>query len=165
MTKTVKQNQIIRNMVEKGYTNTQIVNALGVSRQAVHSARYHVNRKRGIAGLPLVRNADAKAKNTGIASVSKPVGRPSYIPPEFDLIDRTEKKKANNRRKGQLKRWARERQDREAREAMEGKLRSLGAWKQMGMSTGNTSLLETIVTLQPKHRSLWQRIKGFFVGA
>ena len=154
MTKTVKQNQIIRNMVEKGYTNTQIVNALGVNRQSVHNARYYVNKKRGIAGLPIMRNADAKAKNTGIASVSKPpVSRPSYIPPEFDLIERPAKKKSNKRRNAQLTRQRRERAEREALSAQ--------SWKQMAISTGNTSLLEAIATYKKSFDALPQ---GWFKG-
>jgi len=144
MTKRISRSALARELLTQGkLTTAQIAKRTGLSKQTIYTVRWKMANKQGLGAIK--PTTPAVGKGTGIATA---------IPLEFEIIDRP-KKKSNNRRNAQLKRWARERQAREAREAMEGKLRGLG--RPAPVSYG-------VFYQQPKP-SLWQRIKGFFVGA
>lgn len=125
--KTTSRSALARELLTQGAKPKDVARRTGLSIQTVYTVRWKMANKQGLGAI---KPATPKAQKTGIAA----------IPPEFDLIDRSARKKqANNRRNAQLARYARERQQREMR--------------------------DIISTLQPKRQSIWQRIKGFFVGA
>lgn len=145
MSKRVSKAQRAKNLIAKGYSNKYIFEHFPyIPKQAVYTARWLANKEKGLASLP---KPEPVASGTGItSSVPRAV-----IPLEFEIIDRPEDKKvvkaSNNRRNAQLKRWAREREQREqqAREAIH---------------TYGLSLRK-----DPAPPTLWQKIKSFFVGA
>lgn len=145
MSKRVSKLQRAKNLVSKGYSNKYIFEHFPyLPKHTVYNARWMLNKEKGIASLP---KPEAVASGTGITS-SAPR---AVIPLEFEIIDRPKEKKvvkaSNNRRKAQLKRWAREREQREqqAREAIHI----------YGLS----------LRKDPAPPTLWQKIKSFFVGA
>lgn len=145
MSKRVSKLQRAKNLVKQGYSNKYIFeNYPKISRQTVYNARWMLNKEKGLASLP---KPEPVASGTGITS--------SAIPLEFEIIDRPENKKSvkasNNRRKAQLKRWARERQLKDAASL---------ASTPSGFIARGLSIREV-----PPSPTLWQKIKSFFVGA
>ena len=146
MTKRISRSALARELIKQGVKPTDVARRTGLSKQTIYTIKWKMANKQGLGAIK--PNTPAVGQGTGIAA--------SAIPLEFEIIDRP--KKSNNRRKGQLKRWARERQAREAREAMEGKLRSLG--RPAPVNYGH--FYQDVKITRP---SLWQRVKAFFVGA
>lgn len=109
-------------------TPKAIAKRTGLTQQTIYTIKWKMANKQGLGAIkPQTPTAGA---GTGITSVPR-----AAVPLEFEIIDRPKaKKKSNNRRQGQLKRWAREREER----------------------------MVMVYTPPP---TLWQRIKGFFVGA
>lgn len=146
MTKRISRRQRAINLINKGYSNKYIFEHFPyISKSTVYNARWSINKKKGLASLP---KPEPVATGTGIAA--------SAIPLEFEIIDRPAKKQSNARRNAQLARRRRERLEREAREAMENKLINLYPRENFG------NFYPDVVRTKP---TLWQRIKGFFVGA
>ena len=127
--KTTSRSALARELLTKGFPPKAVAKRTGLSIQTIYTVKWKMANKQGLGAIK--PQTPAVGQRTGIASV----------PPEFaTTIDRT-KKKSNNRRNAQLKRWARERAERE-----------------------RNTMTEIIATLQPKP-TLWQKIKAFFVGA
>ena len=148
MSKRVSKAQRAKNLVAKGYSNKYIFEHFPyVPKQAVYTARWLANKEKGLATLP---KPEAVGQGTGITSSATTL--------DFEIIDHPNDKHvvkaSNKRRNAQLARRNRERLEREAREAMENKLINL-------YPRGNFG----ITYQQPLKPTLWQRIKGFFVGA
>ena len=128
--KTRSRSALARELITEGKLSAQtIAKRTGLSIKTIYSTKWKMAQKQGLGAIKPQTPTPSK---TGIAA----------IPPEFaTTIDRT-KKKSNNRRNAQLKRWAREREQREQR-----------------------VIDDIIITLAPKRQTVWQRIKGFFCGA
>ena len=128
--KTRSRSALARELLKEGKLSAHaIAKRTGLSVKTIYSTRWKMAQKQGLGAIKPQTPPQSK---TGIAA----------IPPEFaTTIDRT-KKKSNNRRNAQLKRWAREREQREQR-----------------------VIDDIIITLAPKRQTVWQRIKGFFCGA
>ena len=120
-----------RALIEQGLSNKEIARRTGLSINTIYTIKWKMDRKKGLGAIK--PTTPPVGKGTGIATAIPKAA----IPLEFEIIDRP-KKKSNNRRNAQLKRWARERAERER-----------------GLE------------IYPIHRnhlkpSLWQRIKAFF---
>ena len=137
--KPTTRSALARELISQGKLSPKaIAKRTGLSQQTIYTLKWKMANKQGLGAIK--PTTPPVAQGTGITSVPR-----AAIPLEFEIIDRPKaKKKSNNRRNAQLKRWAREREAR-------------GAVLRHGF-------LNAIVTLQPKP-TLWQRIKGFFVGA
>lgn len=149
MTKRISRAQRARNLINKGYSNKYIFEHFpNIPKQTVYYARCMLNKKKGLASLP---KPAPVASGTGITS--------SAIPLEFEIIDRPEDKKAvkasNNRRNAQLKRWERERAERD-RQNLTNAAQFPYPWM---------TLKELAQISPPPKPTLWQKIKSFFVGA
>ena len=104
--KTVSRSALARELIEAGKLSANaIAKRTGLSPQTIYTLRWKMANKQGLGAIK--PQAPAVGKGTGIAS-SVPRAK---IPLEFEIIDRP-KKKSNNRRNAQLKRWAREREER-----------------------------------------------------
>ena len=106
--KTRSRSALARELIKEGKLSAHaIAKRTGLSVKTIYSTRWRMANKQGLGAIkPQTPTAGA---GTGIASS---VPR-AAIPLEFEIIDRPKaKKKSNNRRQGQLKRWAREREER-----------------------------------------------------
>jgi hypothetical protein len=136
--KTVSRSALARELIEAGkLTANAIAKRTGLSPQTIYTLKWKMANKKGLGAIK--PQTPPVGKGTGIAS-SVPRAK---IPLEFEIIDRP-KKKSNNRRQGQLKRWERERHLKEI-----AKLDNI---------YGRTVLV-------PATPTLWQRIKAFVFGA
>ena len=145
--KTRSRSALARELIKEGKLSAHaIAKRTGLSVKTIYSTRWKMAQKQGLGAIK--PQTPPVGAGTGIASSA----HRAAIPPEFaTTIDRT-KKKSNNRRNAQLKRWARERAERERRDLM-------NAVMPLGFAG---SIME--LTPPPKP-TMWQRIKGFFLGA
>jgi len=139
--KTRSRSALARELIKEGKLSAHaIAKRTGLSVKTIYSTRWKMAQKQGLGAIK--PQTPPVGAGTGIASSAPRAA----IPLEFEIIDRPEDKKvikaSNNRRKAQLKRWAREREQREQR-----------------------VIDDIIITLTPKRQTVWQRIKGFFCGA
>jgi transcriptional regulator with XRE-family HTH domain len=127
-----------RELIKQGdLTAKQIARRVGLNVSTIYTIKWKLDNKQGLGAIK--PQTPPVGQGTGIAaSVPR-----APIPLEFEIIDRP-KKKSNNRRNAQLKRWARERHLKEI--------------AQLDNIYGRTVL----VTSPP---TLWQRIKAFVFGA
>ena len=130
MKKEISKSARARELVKQGdLTAKQIARRVGLNVSTIYTIKWKMDNKQGLGAIK--PKTPAVGKGTGIAAA---------IPLEFEIIDRP-KKKSNNRRNAQLKRWERERHLKEI-----AKLDNI---------YGRTVL----VTSPP---TLWQKIKSFF---
>lgn len=126
-----------RALLAQGIPNKEVARRTGLSVSTIYTIRWRQAKKQGLGAIK--PQTPAVGNGTGIAS-SVPRAK---IPLEFEIIDRPKaKKKSNNRRNAQLKRWARDREERANRQQpihVPFRIREV-----------------------PPPPSLWQRIKGFF---
>ena len=94
-----------RALLAQGIPNKEVARRTGLSVSTIYTIRWRQAKKQGLGAIK--PQTPAVGNGTGIAS-SVPRAK---IPLEFEIIDRP-KKKSNNRRNAQLKRWAREREER-----------------------------------------------------
>ena len=104
--KPTTRSALARELISQGkLTPKAIAKRTGLSSQTIYTIKWKMANKQGLGAIK--PNTPAVGKGTGIAaSVPR-----AAIPLEFEIIDRP-KKKSNNRRNAQLKRWAREREER-----------------------------------------------------
>lgn len=140
--KTVSRSELARELIKAGKLSpAEIAKRTGLSSQTIYTLKWKVAKKQGLGAIK--PKTTPVGKGTGIAaSVPR-----AAVPLEFEIIDRPKaKKQSNNRRNAQLKRWARERAERERRDFL-------------NQNPLRTAMKITYASPQP---SLWQRIKGFF---
>ena len=124
MKKVTSRSALARELIKQGVPVKDIVRRTGLSKQTIYTVKWKMANKQGLGAIkPKVAPV---AQGTGITSV----------PREFATPIKREPKQSNNRRNAQLKRWAREREQR--------------------------VIDDIIITLTPKRQTVWQRIKGFF---
>lgn len=127
-----------RLLLERGdISNKEIARRTGLNISTIYTIKWKMDRKKGLGAIK--PTTPPVGKGTGIATAIPKAA----IPLEFEIIDRP-KKKSNARRNAQLKRWARERAEREHRDLMNA-----------------VSFAGSIMEITPPP-SLWQRIKSFF---
>lgn len=144
MKKEISKSSRARELIKQGdLTAKQIARRVGLNISTIYTIKWKMDNKQGLGAIK--PKTPAVGKGTGIAAA---------IPLEFEIIDRP-KKKSNNRRQGQLKRWERERELREERERMEAK----GFELARTYIKTKTPYQVTEVTPPP---TLWQKIKSFF---
>lgn len=143
--KVNSRSALARELIKEGKLSPKaIAKRTGLTSQTIYTLKWKVANKQGLGAIkPQTPPAGA---GTGITSVPR-----AKIPLEFEIIDRPKaKKKSNNRRQGQLNRWAREREEREMRDMM----------------NANAYILKDYIREPiPPKQTMWQRIKGFFLGA
>lgn len=150
MSKRISRAQRARNLINKGYTNKYIFEHFPyIPKQTVYSERWKINKKKGLASLP---KPEPVATGTGITSAA---------PLTFEIIDHPNDKRvvkaSNNRRKGQLKRWERERAERERRGLMDA------ANQRPWANPNGISQYKGLIQVSPPPKpTMWQRIKAFF---
>ena len=141
MKKVTSRSALARELIKQGVSVKDIARRTGLSKQTIYTVKWKMANKQGLGAIK--PTTPTVAQGTGIAaSVPR-----AAIPLEFEIIDRP-KKKSNNRRNAQLKRWARERAERERRDLM-------NAVMPLGFAG-------SIMELTPPKPTMWQRIKGFF---
>ena len=141
--KTRSRSALARELIKEGKLSAHaIAKRTGLSVKTIYSTRWKMAQKQGLGAIK--PQTPPVGAGTGIASSAHRAATPL----EFEIIDRP-KKKSNNRRNAQLKRWAREREERQRQEI-----------KKLHDTYGHT-----IKVFPPPKPSLWQRIKGFFIGA
>lgn len=140
--KTRSRSALARELIKEGKLSAHaIAKRTGLSVKTIYSTRWKMAQKQGLGAIK--PQTPPVGAGTGIASSAPRAA----IPLEFEIIDRP-KKKSNNRRNAQLKRWARERAERQMQDQLNSFPRAnLGRFYEVQAPT------------QP---SLWQRIKGFF---
>ena len=138
--KTRSRSALARELIKEGKLSAHaIAKRTGLSVKTIYSTRWKMAQKQGLGAIK--PQTPPVGAGTGIASSAPRAA----IPLEFEIIDRP-KKKSNNRRNAQLKRWARERAEREHQNLMNA-----------------VSFAGSIMEITPSPPpSLWQRIKGFF---
>ena len=152
--KVSSKSALARELIKEGKLSPKaIAKRTGLSSQTIYTLKWKMANKQGLGAIK--PQTSTVGKGTGITSSAPRAA----IPLEFEIIDRP-KKKSNNRRNAQLKRWAREREARQNTMPI-----------QVGMEVGGLTLTKT----GDKYRwqrtdslpkpTLWQKIKGFFVGA
>ena len=106
--KPTTRSALARELISQGKLSPKaIAKRTGLSQQTIYTLKWKMANKQGLGAIK--PTTPPVAQGTGIASS---VPR-AAIPLEFEIIDRPKaKKKSNNRRQGQLKRWAREREER-----------------------------------------------------
>lgn len=144
MKKVTSRSALARELIKQGVPVKDIVRRTGLSKQTIYTVKWKMANKQGLGAIK--PTTPPVAQGTGI---TYPIPR-AAIPLEFEIIDRP-KKKSNNRRNAQLKRWARERAERERRDLMD-------AVMPLGFAG-------SIMELTPPKPSLWQRFKAFVFGA
>jgi len=145
--KTTSRSAMARELIKEGKLSPmQIAKRTGLSKQTIYTLKWKIANNQGLGAIK--PQTSTVAQGTGITAPR------TAIPLEFDLIERP-KKKSNNRRNAQLKRWARERAERERRDLM-----NRNAQTPIKLPPGSI-----IMQYTPPQPSLWQRIKSFFVGA
>lgn len=127
-----------RLLLERGdISNKEIARRTGLNVSTIYTIKWKMDRKKGLGAIK--PTTPPVGKGTGIATAIPKAA----IPLEFEIIDRP-KKKSNARRNAQLKRWAREREERQRQEI-----------KKLHDTYGHT------IKVSPPP-TLWQRIKSFF---
>ena len=140
-----------RALLAQGISNKEVARRTGLSITTIYTIKWKQAKKQGLGAIK--PTTPAVGKGTGIASVPR-----AAVPLEFEIIDRPKaKKQSNNRRNAQLKRWAREREERAKRQMQVQLTDAANMYPKPGQFIG-------FYGRTPKP-SLWQRIKGFFVGA
>lgn len=142
MKKISSRSALARELISQGkLTPKAIAKRTGLSSQTIYTLKWKLANKQGLGAIK--PKPTPVAQGTGIAASAPRAA----VPLEFEIIDRP-KKKSNNRRNAQLKRWARERAERQMQDQVNSfPLANLGRFYEVQAPT------------QP---SLWQRIKGFF---
>lgn len=145
--KPTTRSALARELISQGKLSPKaIAKRTGLSQQTIYTLKWKMANKQGLGAIK--PTTPPVAQGTGITSVPR-----AAIPLEFEIIDRPKaKKQSNNRRNAQLKRWAREREERQHQALM-------NAANQYPRENYGNFLKDV---QQP---SLWQRIKGFFLGA
>lgn len=139
--KTISRSALARELLDAGkLTAAAIAKRTGLSPQTIYTIKWKMANKSGLGAIK--PKAAPVGKGTGITSVPR-----AKIPLEFEIIDRP-KKKSNNRRQGQLKRWEREREERQRQDLMN--------------AAQTPYRIHGRIREVPPPPSLWQRIKGFF---
>lgn len=146
MSKRISKLQRAKNLVNKGYSNKYIFEHFpNLPKHTVYNARWMLNKEKGLASLP---KPDPVATGTGITSAA---------PLTFEIIDHPNDKRvvkaSNKRRNAQLKRWAREREEKRRQDLKD--MYALNAYSPM----------EYPIPARLTKPTLWQKIKAFFVGA
>lgn len=142
--KTTSRSALARELLTQGFAPKTVAKRTGLSIQTIYTVKWKMANKQGLGAIK--PQTPAVGKGTGITSSAR-----APIPLEFDLIERPAKKKSNARRNAQLKRWAREREEKK-RQAIKD-MYALNAYDPMEYP---------IPARQPKQLTMWQRIKGFF---
>lgn len=141
--KPTTRSALARELIMQGkLTPKAIAKRTGLSQQTIYTIKWNMAKKQGLGAIkPKVAPV---AQGTGITSV----------PREFATPIKREPKQANNRRNAQLKRWAREREERAKRQMQAQLTDAANMYPKPGQFIG-------FYGRTPKP-SLWQRIKGFF---
>ena len=139
--KVTSRSALARELLAKGTMSPKaIAKRTGLTQHTIYTIKWNMAKKQGLGAIK--PSTPDVGKGTGITSVPR-----AAVPLEFEIIDRPKaKKQSNNRRNAQLKRWARERAERERRDFL----------------NQNPYRIPGRIREVPPPPSLWQRIKGFF---